>query len=47
MFIIRGDRFCDGMLLDNLKSGHIQNILKRLKEIDDLQSWNAISRSGS
>ena len=38
MFIIRGDRFCEGMLLDNLKSGHIQNILKRLKEIDDLQS---------
>ena len=38
MFIIRGDRFCEGLLLDNLTSGHIQNILKRLKEIDDLQS---------
>ena len=38
MFIIRGDRFCDGLLLDSLTSGYIQNILKRLKEIDDLQS---------
>ncbi len=37
MFIIRGDRFCDGLLLDSLTSGYIQNILKRLKEIDDLQ----------
>ena len=33
--IVRQDRFCDGLLLDNLESGLIQKCLCRLKEIDD------------
>ena len=33
--IVRGERFCDGLLLSNLKSGNIQRMLERLKEIDE------------
>ena len=32
--IIRGDRFCEGMLLCALEDGTIINLLKRLEEID-------------
>ena len=31
MCIISGDRFCEGLLLNNLETGHVQNLLKRLK----------------
>ena len=32
--IVRGERFCDGLILSNLKNGTIQKLLIRLKEID-------------
>lgn len=33
--IIRQERFCDGLILSNLKEGMVQNLLLRLKQIDD------------
>ena len=35
--IIRGDRFCEGMLLGALKGGTIVELLNRLKEIDETE----------
>lgn len=32
---IRGERFCDGLLLRMLKEGHVVKWLNRLKEIDE------------
>ena len=32
---IRGERFCDGLILGGLKEGRIQHLLKRLKELDE------------
>lgn len=32
--IIRGDRFCEGLLFNALEDGTIMNLLKRLEEID-------------
>ena len=34
-WVIRGERFCDGMILTNLKKGHVQHLLERLKELDE------------
>lgn len=34
-WIIRGDRFCDGLLLDCCKDGTVYQILKGLKAYDD------------
>ncbi len=33
MALIRGERFCDGLILDALESGAVQRWLKRLKEL--------------
>ena len=33
-WVIRGERFCDGLILGNLKEGRIQHLLRRLKELD-------------
>ena len=33
--IVRQERFCDGLLLDSLKNGAVQRLLKHLKKIDD------------
>lgn len=33
--IIRGDRFCEGLLLSYLDNGMMLKWMKRLKEIDD------------
>jgi hypothetical protein len=32
-FFTRGERFCEGTQLNSLKNGHIQNILRRMKEL--------------
>ena len=34
-WIIRGDRFCDGLLLNHCKDGTVYEILKGLKTYDD------------
>ena len=34
-WVIRGERFCDGLILENLKEGRIQHLLKRLKDLDE------------
>ena len=35
LMVIRGERFCDGLLLRNLEDGTIIKWLNRLKEIDE------------
>ena len=35
MCIVRQERFCDGLILSNLENGTIQNLLQRLKRIDE------------
>ena len=34
-YIVRQERFCDGLILEHLKSGNLQRLLKRLKKIDE------------
>ena len=33
MWVVRGERFCDGLILGNLEKGRIQKLLSRLKAI--------------
>ena len=33
MCFVRGERFCDGLIFDELEKGNIQKLLKRLREI--------------
>ena len=33
MWVVRGERFCDGHILANLKEGNIQRLLRRLSEL--------------
>ncbi len=35
VFLVRGERFCDGMILSALEKGTIQKCFKRLREILD------------
>ncbi len=33
MWVVRGERFCDGLILANLEEGNIQRLLRRLSEL--------------
>lgn len=35
MWVVRGERFCDGLILGGLKEGRIQALLYRLKELGE------------
>lgn len=35
VWVVRGERFCDGLILGNLKEGRIQHLLMHLKDIDE------------
>ena len=37
MWVVRGERFCDGLILSHLKEGRIQALLQRLKTIDSVE----------
>ena len=41
MALVRGERFCDGLILKMLESGIVQNWIKRLKELDTKSSHKA------
>ena len=35
MWVVRGERFCDGLILSSIKEGRMQAMLRRLKELDN------------
>ena len=37
MCIVREERFCDGLIFDELENGNIQRLLKRLKDIFEVE----------
>ncbi len=39
--IIRGERFCDGLILDSLKSGAISKLIERLRAIIENENDNS------
>ncbi len=39
--IIRGERFCDGLILDSLKSGAVSKLIERLRVISENENDNS------
>lgn len=44
LYVVRGDRFCEGFLLRHLENGSMLKWMKRLEEIDGEQHWDKLSQ---
>ena len=45
--IVRGDRFCEGLLLEYLDNGLTLKWMRRLEEIDNQKNWDKVSQCSS